>query len=240
MSLESAVKHDWSWFLQHLFLLAVIGVSIVGGVYFVDNLIQKHDASTASKYEQILSAQVAQTKALQQQLASDEAENAKRDAAYEKTIAQLSQTILQRDANAKKQQTVDSSLDITAAAQRLSAETQATPGEIAVAGNTTVLDLPVTRRIVSDLDALPVVRADLEDTQKQLGAQIGLTDDAQKEVTDSKAIINSLTVQLSDSDKVCDGKIAVVKASERKSKFKWFLGGAGTVLAIIVLHAAGL
>ena len=236
----STVKKDLTWIASHIVLLLVVAGLIAGAVYFVDNIIEKHDAANDQKFEQILTIQTAQTKSLQQQLAADQNLNAQHDAAYQKTIAQLSQSIVQRNANAQKQQAVDVTLDAVTAAQRITQQTQAQPGQVNVAGNTVGLDLPVARTVVSGLDSLVVTQANLTDTQKELTAQTALTTDARKEVTDANAVVASQKTQLGDADKACDSKLTVLRSSERKSKFKWFFGGAGTVLVFLAAHAAGL
>ena len=216
----STVKKDLTWVASHIVLLLVVAGLIAGAVYFVDNIIEKHDAANDQKFEQILTIQTAQTKSLQQQLAVDQNLNAQRDAAYQKTIAQLSQSIVQRNANAQKQQAVDVTLDAVTAAQRITQQTQAQPGEVSVVGNTVGLDLPVARTVVSGLDSLVVSQANLTDTQKELTAQTALTADAKKEATDAGAVIAAQKAQLGDADKACDSKLAVlnrVKESQNLS-----------------------
>jgi hypothetical protein len=212
-------------------LLGVVALLIFVAVYFVDNLIEKRDAADASKYATILASQAAETKTLQQQLAEDSAGNAQRDATYQKTIAQLSQGIIQRNAATQQQQKVDANLDAAASAQRISTQTGAAIGEVTVSGNGVVLDLPIARNIVSDLDAFVSTKGDLADTQKQLTTQQGLTADARKEATDAESVVTSQSVQLVDSTKSCNSQIAVVKAAARKSKLKFF--GVGFVLGFI-------
>lgn len=234
----SIVTTDWNWLKAHALILALVAILVGGAVYGVDSIIARHDAATSTKFEQILKVQAAQTQALQTQLSTDEAANAQRDAQYQATIASLSQSILQRDANAKKQTAVDASLSAAAAAQRLVQQTNASPSQVAVAGNSVTMDLPLTRNVVADLDAFSVAKADLSDTQKQLVAQTGLTADANQNLADAKQVIGSQTLQLADQTKACNAQIKTLKAKQRKNLFKAFF--AGVVVGIIGGRAAGI
>jgi hypothetical protein len=233
-TIVTTVKHDWTWIIQHGIGVLLVALICFGSIYGVESLISRHDAENASKYEKILSEQAAQTKTLQQQLADDVAANAQRDASYQRTIAQLSQGIIQRNADAQKQQKADASLDASSAAQRLSQQTQST-GEIAVAENNVVLDLPIARRVVSDLDSLVVVQGNLADTQAQLKAQQGLTADAQTEASDAQQVIAAQASQLTEQDKVCKEKLTAANAAARKGKLKWF--GIGFLTGFVAGHA---
>ena len=211
--------------------LLIIALFAAGVVYEIDSLVSRLDAANASKYQSVLVTQAAETKTLQQQLAADSVANAVRDAGYQKTISQLSQSIAIRDANVKKQQAVDNTLDAATAAQRLALQTKAGLGEVNVSGNQVILDLPITRVVVSDLDSIPVLQSDLADTKSQLTAQVALTGDAKKEATDAESVVASQTVQLADSAKSCTAQVAALKATARKSKFRWF--GAGFIVGFV-------
>ena len=236
--ITAVIKRDYAWFTQHILLLAFIAMLVGGAVYGVDSIIARHDVATSQKFEQILQQQAAQTATLQKQLSDDEAVNAQRDAQFQATIASLSQSIVQRDANAKKQSAVDASLSAAAAAQRLVQQTGASPSQVTVSGNLVTMDLPLTRNVVSDLDALVVARGDLADTQKQLTAQSGLTADANQNLVDAKKVIGSQTLQLADQTAACKSEIKTLKAKQRKNLFKAFF--AGVVVGIIGGHAAGI
>ncbi len=236
--ITSVIKRDYAWFTQHILLLAFIALLIGGAVYGVDSIIARHDAATSQKFEQILQQQAAQTVTLQKQLDFDEAMNAQRDAQFQATIATLSQSIVQRDANAKKQASVDASLSAAAAAQRLVQQTNASPSQVTVAGNLVTMDLPLTRNVVSDLDSLVVARGDLADTQKQLVAQTDLTEDANQNFAAAKLVITSQSAQLVDETNSCKAQIKAINAKHRKNLFKVFF--AGVIVGVIGAHAAGI
>lgn len=229
--ITTIIKRDYAWFTQHILLLAFIALLVGGAVYGVDSIIARHDAATSDKFAVLLQQQTAQTKVLQQQMAADQAANDLRDAAYQKTIASLSQSIVQRDANAKKQTAVDATLDANAAAARLVQQTNAATGEITVAGSLVTMDLPITRNVVADLDNLSRITGDLADTQGQLTAQSSLTADATQNLADAQKVIAAQNLQLADQTKSCTAQITTLKAAARKSKLRWF--GAGYVAGFV-------
>lgn len=228
---------EWIWITSHIFTLLLAGALTVGAIYFVESIITKHDTANATQTAATLATQVAQTKTLEQEIITFEAAEQQRDAEYQKTIAQLTQSITARDNNAQKQQIVDSTLDATAAAQRLIQQTHAGPSEVTTVANTVVLDLPVARDVVSGLDALPVAQADLKDTQSQLTAQKAITKDVQTDDDDQKKLVASQKVLLTDANKNCTAQIAVVNAKARTGKIKAFLLGAAAVAAVVFGHA---
>lgn len=219
------------WWVFPIAPLIIFGLFAAAAVYEIDSLVARLDAANASKYASALAIQATQTKTLQDQLAADSAASALRDAGYQKTIAQLSQSISARNAQNIQQQKVDSTLDATTAAQRLTLQTKAGINEVSTNGNNVVVDLPIARNLVEDLDAYTSTLGDLADTQKQLASQTNLTADAKKEAADAESVVASQGIQLVDSTKSCNAQVASVKAAARKSKFKYF--GVGYVLGFI-------
>ena len=219
-TIVATIKKDWSWLVSHLIAIAFVALLVVGAVYGVDSIVAKHDAATSNKYTAILAQQTAQTQTLVQQLAADQAASAARDAQYVATISQLSKSMQVRDANAKKQQQTDATLNAADAANRLAQQTSAKPGEITVAGDNITLDLPLTRGIVAGLDDLVRAKADLQDTQGQLTAQTGLTADANTQLADADKVITSQIAQLADAHLACNAQIKSLKAHYRKKLIK--------------------
>jgi hypothetical protein len=228
---STTLKNDWVWLCQHLLLLGVFFGIVCAAIYFIDSLIAKHDSQNLKQYESILKNQESQTQALRNQLSEMTSENAVRDAQYQKTLAQLAQNIVQRDANAQVQKKVDNTLDAAATAQRIALQTKAAPPQVTVQGNNVVLDLPIARAIVSDLDTLPVVQGDLADTKKELVAQQGLSNDATQALAKANDLIDSQNLQIWDASKTCNAQITVLKAEARKSKLRWF--GVGFIAGFI-------
>ena len=238
--IETTIKNDWAWVTHHVITLVLAGFFALGGIYLIESLVAKHDAIRASETSAALDSQAAQTQNLQQQILTFERDAEQRDAAYQKTISQLTQTIATRDANAQKQQATDATLDANASAQRLALQTNANPSEITANGDAVTLDLPVTRRVVSSLDLLVATQADLKDTQSQLTAQKGLTVDAVGDADGQKKIVASQTVQLGDAKKACDAQVASLKATNRKRNIKYFLFGGAVVEAVKIYFTHSL
>ena len=236
-TVQSVIAKDWSWILSHLLALIVVGGLIIGGVYFVENLIAKHDAATSAKYAQILAAQTTATQTLQKQLSTDEASWAQVEAQLLAQNAQLTKQITARNQVTAAQVQTDASLSAQDSATRIAAQTHASAGEVTAQGNDVTLDLPITRVVVASLDQLPAVESDLADTTKQLANETTVAANAQSDVADAKKVIASQTTQLADADKSCKAQIAVVNAKARRGKLKAFFIGAATVLGLWAGHS---
>lgn len=234
---NSGLAADWKWLTQHLILLVIVAGLVIGSVYGVESIISSHDAARAAQDSAILAQQTATTKALQQQLQSDEAQ-------WSQVQLQLvaQNTALAKEIDSRNQQIAqlvktDATLSAEEAASKISTDLQAEPGEVTASGNNVSLDLPSARRVTSSLDELPVVQANLSDTQKQLTNETAVATNAQADAAQEKGVIASQTIQLADSTKACNEQISTLKAQNRKSKIKSFLLGAATVLMAVAGHA---
>jgi hypothetical protein len=216
---------DLSWFTHHIILLAIAAGLVFGAVYFVENLISKHDVANAAVTAKILATQEEQTKAIQTQLTTDESHWTQIEQTLLAQNAQLTKTIENEHVQIEKQRTVDATLTAQEAATRLAQQTQAKSGEVVAQGDNIVLDLPITRSIVSDLDLLVGTQAELQNTQTQLKNETTIAGNDQTNINEQAALITSLKTQNADQIKSCSAQIAVVKAKDRKSKIKWFFSG---------------
>ena len=233
----STLLKDWHWLTQHLVALAIVVGLAFGGVYFVENLIAKHDAQNSAQYATILALQTQQTQTLQKQLSTDEANWAQVEAQLLAQNAQLTKQITARNQVTAAQVQTDASLSAQDSATRIAAQTHASAGEVTAQGNDVILDLPITRVVVASLDQLPAVESDLADTTKQLANETTVAANAQSDVADAKKVIASQTTQLADADKSCKAQIAVVNAKARRGKLKAFFIGAATVLGLWAGHS---
>lgn len=222
---NAVLIRDWSWITHHLILLAVSAVMAVGAVYLVESLIAKHDVANASATAQILATQVAQTKAMQAQWEVDQAQWAQTEKALLSQNSQLAKTIETDHAQVVKQRTIDATLTAQEAATRLAQQTAAKPGEVVAQGDAVLLDLPITRSVVSNLDLLAGTQSELINTQTQLSNETTVANNATENVAEQTKIITSLKAQNVDEINSCKAQIAVVKAKDRKSKIKWFFSG---------------
>jgi hypothetical protein len=84
---------------------------------------------------------------------------------------------------------------------------------------------------VEQLDSIPVLQANLTDTQSELTNTKTELSDANVLVGQQKQEITGLTQQNADQVKADNAEIANVKAQARRSRLKWF--GAGVVVGFI-------
>ena len=217
---NSTVTGDLAYLKHHAILLAVVGMLILGGVYGVENLVARHDANNDAKWQSILAAQTAQTQVLQKQLSTDEQNWAQIQASLLAQNANLAADLAKISQKTQEDVKHDATLSAQEAATRLSQQTGATSGEVVVQGNAVVLDLPITRRIVGDLDLLAGTQATLSDTQKQLTNETVLFTNSQADLSETKKLVDSQQTQLTDADKACKAEVAAIKAKHRKTIVK--------------------
>jgi hypothetical protein len=236
--IETTVKTDLSYLKTHLALMAVVVVLAGGAVYTVESIVAKHDAVTEAKDSQILAAVTVQTTDLKNRMTQDEQAATVRDAQYAQIISTLSATIQKQTTQLQQQIKLNTTLNAAQTALAITQKTQAQPGEVVAQNDTVVLDLPIARTINSSLDTLQTTTAQLDETKKQLDAQLHLTEDANLDIVNTKRVIASQATQLVDADKVCKDQIAIVKSQARKSKLKWF--SVGYVLGLVTAHFVGI
>lgn len=234
----TTVKNDLTWVKGHIFLLVVVMILVFVGVFGILNVLEKHDKERATELQQILAAQTQQTQILTTKLTQDEANWSVENAANRQLISTLAQSITKRDSALANQAKTNATLSAEAASQRLTQQTAAGPGEIAAQGDTVTMDLPVTRQVVQLLDTLPVVQADLADTQKQLGAETVVATNLQANLTEQKDLVGSLQTQNTDQVKACAAQVKDLKAQARKGKAKWF--GIGFISGFLFHFVAGV
>lgn len=227
----SIISKDWAWLRTHIILLVFVVGLAFGGVYFVENLISKHDAANSAKYEQILAAQTLNTQTLQKQLSTDEANWAQVEAQLLAQNAQLTKEVSQRNQAVTVQVQKDATLSASDSALRIALQTHAGAGEVTAQGDNIILDLHITRAVVSDLDQLPVVQANLADTQKQLANETEIAVATANQNAEEQKLIVAEEAQLADQKKSYDAQITTLKANARRGKLKWF--GIGYIAGFV-------
>lgn len=240
-TIVSTAKLDISWIKHHLILLGVVIVLVYGGVYLLESLSDKRATQEDARWQQILSVQQQQTKTLQQNVEAHEQATAQVQAQQQVLIGQLAAAIAQRNVAVQKQQQVDATLSAVDAATRIAQQTNAKQGQITANGDSVVMDLPIARTVVGQLDLLPVVQANLADTQNQLNAETKIADGALSNVDEEKGLRAQLNITLEDQRKACTAQVNKLKADGRKSKLK--LVGISYVAGVVsglLLHIAGL
>jgi hypothetical protein len=229
------ISEDLQWVKTHVILLVFVVCLAIGGVYCIETIIAKHDDATNARWQAINQAQIAQVKDLSDKLSSDEKERAQENAQQTAILAQLAASISQRDKNAATTIKQDSTLQASDIAKKLTTQTGAQPGEITTQGDNTVVDLPMSRIIVANLDQLPTTQADLIDTQKQLVSETNIASNFQSDAVQEADVITAMKNQEAVADKACKAQIADVKAQARKSKIKYLLFG-GAAVELIKLY----
>lgn len=235
---NTSLLADWKWLTTHLILVLVLVAVAFGSVYYVNSIIEQHDAARQSADAKILAQATQQTATLQAALAADQKASAARDARASATISSLLSSLTARDAALKTTLAQNASLTAVQAAQKLTQQTGATSGEITAVGNTVVADLPTAIKFVNAFDQLAVAQADLVADQGIITATNTKLADATKNLSDASAVIVSQKTQLTDADKACKDQIAVVKAKARKHGFWAALGGI--IGGIVLGHALGI
>lgn len=227
-TIEQKVVADLSWVKTHLILLAVVAVLAFGGIYTIESLIAKHDVEQAAQWQMILKQQQTATAAIQQQLAADEQHWTQVEAELLQQNANLAKDITARDAQSQQQVNHDATLSAKEAAQRIAADTKS---DATAQADTVVLPLSTARITVADLDMLPVVQADLADTQKQLANETTAYNTCQNDVTEQKTLVAAEQKTLVDTQTADAKTIKALKAEHRKAILKAF--GIGYVAGFV-------
>lgn len=128
--------------------------------------------------------------------------------------AALQSAVIQRDATLVKTQKAVTTLTLPAVGQQLQ-KSIGGQADIEAEVNGLSINDSGARRLLVQLDSVPVLQADVTDLQNEVGG---------------------LRKELADNQQVCKDQIAVVKASERRSKRRWFVAGfvAGIATRILV------
>lgn len=223
-SITTKIKADYSWLTHHLLMLALVGILVIGSVYGVESLIAKHDTAKDAQWKSVVAAD-------QARLATDEANWQQQFQVLSAQNTQLLTAIQARDSALAVQQKKDATLSANDAAQRLAQQTKAAPGEVTAQGNNLLVDLPISRGIVTSLDELFTIRTDLADTKTQLANETTIAGNAQKDLSEQKTAN-------SDQVKACAAQVADIKAQARKSKTK--IAAIFTVVGIVAARLLGI
>lgn len=187
--------------------------------------------------EAALTTQVQKNQSLQQQLASDEQNWQAQAATLQRNIADLTSVMARRNTQLAVTEKQNATLTASAAAEQISEQTKAAPGEVTASGNTVVADLPISRTLVNDLDQLQVTTANLTDTQGQLKDEQKVNANLVTDIDGQKTLNAGLKGQIAGAAKTCDDQVASLKSDARKSKRNWFLRGlaiGGTLVAYLL------
>jgi hypothetical protein len=236
-AIPSTLSKDWAWVTSHLITIAILAGLGVFGFQKVESLTEAHEAKEAALYSSLSAAQVAQNQTLENQLKTDEANWATIQSQLLAQNSQLTQEITQKNQQLALQVKSDANLDTQDAAARLAQQTQASAGEVTATGSGITIDLPTTRRVVSDLDTLLATQSDLASTQTQLSNETTIAANTQKDDDDQKKLVSGLTTQIADDSKACDARVSAAKAGAKKSGIKGFFYGVAVVGLALLGHS---
>lgn len=233
----STLAKDWTWFTSHLIAIVVVLGLVVGSVYFVESLEAKHDAKQAAIYTSLAAAQAAQNQTLETQLKTDEANWATVQSQLLAQNSQLAQAVAQKNQQLAVQVKADATLDAQSAATKLAQQTGAASGEVVAQNNNVDLDLPTARRVVSDLDTLPVVQSNLASTQTQLTNETTIANNNAQDAADQKKLVAGKDQVITDNQKACKQQLDEANAKVKKAGIKGFFEGAAAVALALLGHA---
>jgi hypothetical protein len=225
------IERDLAWVKAHIILLLLAAGIAAGSVYGVENLIYKHELAAEQRADAKLAAYVSQTQASEKQLADTQAQLITLISQLQAQNAKLSQSISARNVQVAKQVKNDSTLSAQETAVRLATQTSAQASQVRPTNDGISIDLPVARNIVGFLDLLPVVQANLVDTQTELTNETTLFNKSQETNAAQTKVISDLTTQNVEQVKACAAEVKTVKAEAKRGKFKWF--GIGFVAGFV-------
>jgi len=227
--LESYLK----WFVSHERILALLIIMAV--IAFAGNKYLNYSAKKADLENQTAQAALAAQKASDEKQAAV-VEASKQHALVQQQanaqIARLSAEMDKLSQSLAARQKTDQALPAPELALRHEALLGVSSG-VASTENGFQVSTPVEIQTVQSLESLPVLK-------QQLSDETAVADNRGKQLDSSTTLvvglnqrISGLNLQLTDSGKACDAKLADIKANARKSKRNWFIKGAAAGAAII-------
>jgi|SRR5581483_2338361 len=157
--------------------------------------------------------------------------------------SQLLSSINSRNTETKKQQSVDATLNLTETASRMQHLVPGLlPRDVQIMNDSLSLSLAGARGIVSQLEFVPVLQANLEDGKKILANKDEQINGLENVRDKFQQQVEGLNQQITDANKACTSQVAAIKADARKGKVKWFKIGfvtgyvSGLVTHILVTH----
>lgn len=225
---------------EKYFIVAVIGFLLYIAIGKVEAMWSKHEdmVVTIDKAAQQQTTAVANATAhTNAQLAADYKDLAEKMAAQN---AQLAATITARDAATQKQEQQDADLAPSDLAARwvqlvqlpLDSVKLSTDGLFAVTA-------PAVVKTIQKLELLPELQGDMSTVQTEKTNVESELDKSIARVDGLNTQIGQMTEAAKQTDKVCQDQISALKASARKSKLRWLLGGAFAVelLRLALTHS---
>jgi hypothetical protein len=203
-----------------LIVFALLGVTLIGINKYFDRASKETDARL-----QAAQATLAAQKEADDKLAT---QNQAAQAQYQVLIGQvnaqnarLSGEILQLSQSLAARQKQDAALPLPELATRWETILSLPPSTITSTENGLNVSSDGARATVSSLESLPVLKQQLADETTVADNRARGVDSAQSLVVGLNQQVSGLNLQLVDSGKACDARVAAVK----KSRWKWFKWG---------------
>lgn len=234
---ETIVQQSESWLKQHERLIIVTLVLLFGGYigHGVLNLMAKNaDAKVQQAQAQLTQQQTANAQmAAQVQQATQQYQQIVTTLQAQNT--QLAQTIAQRNTQLVQTQAIDKTLPVSQLDTKWAADAGVDASQLQAGSNgQTIASQEATVATVQQLDSIPVLKANLSDTQTELTNTKTEFTAANQLIGEKTQQITGLQLQITDEQNTCKAEVADVKAQARKSKLKWF--GIGFVTGYIAGH----
>lgn len=230
MTNEQITTEVKSWLQKHERLLIVLMLALVSvfAVNKVENVVASRDAARATIAEQAL----VQQKTIDAQRDAETAAMSTRFQSLVDTLAKqnaaLAADVTTRQDALQAQKGTDAHLPPSGLAQRLSSLAAAPSGSVSAVGETVVLTQPGAVAVAQTLEEVPVLQANLNDTN-QINGNLTKENASCKDLVSAQAAqVSGLKTELVDQVKADKADLAKVKAEARKSKLRWFLVGLVT------------
>ncbi len=225
----------------HERLIIVALVLLAGGwgySRYADNAAAKSEAR-ATAAEQTLATQKAQDAQNQAQIVQLTQQYQQLTQVLATQNASLATSIASRQTVQAAQVATDAHLAPSALATRLESVGNTPIGSVTVTPTGLALTEQAAVTVTATLEAVPVLQADLKDTQTTLQTSEATVAKANDLISEQTKQIAALNTTLSDTVKADAAELKAVKAEARKSKVKWFKIGfiVGFITGTYVGHA---
>jgi uroporphyrin-III C-methyltransferase len=230
-----------SWLQRHERIIIVALVLLAGSwgySRYADNAASKAEAR-ATIAEQTLATQKAQDAQNQAQIVQLTQQYQQLTQVLATQNASLAASIASRQTVQAAQVATDAHLAPSALATRLATLANTPVEEVSVTPTGLALTEQAAVTVTETLEAIPVLQADLKDTQATLQTSEATVAKANDLIAEQTKQIAALNTTLSDTVKADAAELKAVKAEARKSKAKWFKIGSivGFITGMYVGHA---
>jgi hypothetical protein len=234
-NLSSEEKKLISFGTSHLILLISCFIFLVGCIYL-------YDSKRAEKAEVQAAAAQAQAKIVDTQNKTFQAQTqqqilvlTQQNQSLQAQIQVLTGAIAQRDAQLTQKQQNILTLPPSALAEQWGSAAQESAPDLDSQGNFLVA-LPLAQKSVSALESVTVLQADKQDLTSELTNQRTITENTELQLTKEQAAHTSDMNTCKVDKDALQSQITQLKASARRSKLRWGLGGFATGALMVLAH----